>query len=379
MTTRSRFARLEPIPDIARWEQTLQAVASEPLEFLPDFPDVARRHEAWWHQAADRPLFLAEVNAEPSRPITRRLDLLDRPDVWFEAKIKDLQQTYRVGDTLPNIRADFGAVLMGGLLGGDRQESADTSWTVHFLDDDWSNAPDWRTIREDNGWLQTMRAALLRAAADAPGRYLVCTPDIGSSGDALITLRGSTNLCMDILDRPNDVRTAVDGLYFAWRQAFMELYQCTVDQGAGMFHFFGLWSNQPYTLQACDLNALISPQHFQEIFLPDIARQAATAGRAFFHLDGPRAAVHIDALLEVEELQAIQFTPGAGTPSALVWTDMFRKIQAAGKSVLVICPCDEVLALCDALDPSALGLLVEGVATPAELDDLYAEFRRLYP
>jgi len=379
VTTPTVNSSLHPIPDISRWARALQDVASEPLEFLSDFPVIAQRHEAWWHQAADRPLFLAEVNAEPSRPITRRLNLLERPDDWFDVKFTDLKKTYRVGDTLPNIRADFGAVLMGGLLGGDREESADTSWTVHFLDDDWSNAPDWSTIREDNVWLQTMRAALLRAAADAPGRYLVCTPDIGSSGDTLITLRGSTNLCLDILDRPDDVRTAVDGLYFAWRQAFMELYQCTVDQGAGMFHFFGLWSNQPYTLQACDLNALISPQHFQEIFLPDVARQAATAGRAFFHLDGPRAAIHIDALLEVEELQAIQFTPGAGTPSALAWIDMFRKIQAAGKSVLVICPGDEVLDLCVALDPSALGILVEGVSSPAELDDLYTEFRRLYP
>lgn len=372
-------APIDPIPDLPRWSQTLCDVAAQPLEFLPEFPAIAQRYEAWWRQAADRPLFIAEVNGDPARPITRRLDLLDRPDAWFEAKYQDLRQIHRVGDTLPNVRADFGAVLLGGLYGGDREESADTSWTVHYLDDEWSNAPDWTAIREDNPWLRRMRALLLRAAEEAPGRYLVCTPDIGSTADTLITLRGSTKLCLDLFDRADDIHRAVDGIYSGWRQAFRELYLCTVDQGAGMHHFFGLWSNQPYSLQACDFNALISPQHFREFFLPDIARQAATAGRAFFHLDGPRAAAHIDALLEVDALQAIQFTPGAGTPSALAWVEMFRKIQAAGKSVLVICPVEEVLDLCPALDPAALAVSVDGASSVQELDDLYAEFRRRYP
>ena len=147
-----------------------------------------------------------------------------------------------------------------------------------------------------------------------------------------------------------------------------------------MYHFFGLWSNQPYTLQACDFNALISPQHFREFFLPDIARQAATAGRAFFHLDGPRAAVHIDALLEVDGLASHPVHAGrwhvVGPGRGWRCSARFRR---AGKSVLVICPADEVLELCDALDPHALAVLVEGVSTADELDDLYAAFRRRYP
>ena len=66
-------------------------------------------------------------------------------------------------------------------------------------------------------------------------------------------------------------------------------------------------------IPACDFNFLIGPREFERLFLPDIARQAATAGRAIFHLDGPGAARHIDALLDLPELQAIQFVPGAGT------------------------------------------------------------------
>src|SRR6476660_4754409 len=94
--------------------QALRAIASKPLEFRPDFPQVARRHEAWWaHDCLDRPLFLAQTNLNPIRPITKRLELLDRPDTWLAEKLRDMRQWHRVGDTLPNVRVDFGPVLLG--------------------------------------------------------------------------------------------------------------------------------------------------------------------------------------------------------------------------------------------------------------------------
>jgi hypothetical protein len=377
-TARTADTRRESmsLSDLNKWTGVLEAVATRPLAYAPDFPAIARRFEAWWHQdLLDRPILMGSANADPSRTVSRRLDLLDEPDAWIEAKLLDLQRTHRIGDTLPTVRADFGAVLLGGLLGGDRVAKADTAWTEHFLHD-WAMAPDWSQIDGANRWWQRMRNLLTRAAQDAPGQFLVCTPDLGGSADVLITARGSTALAIDVLERPASVRAAVDEMHWSWRQAFVELYRCTVEHGAGVIHFFGLWSNRPYTLQACDFNALISPHHFQELFLPEIARQSATVGRAFFHLDGPDAARHIDALLSVPHLQAIQFTPGAGTPSALKWVPLFRKIQAAGKSVLVHALPEEVLALSEMLAPEGLAIAVEGATTPSVLNELFAAFAK---
>jgi hypothetical protein len=123
---------------------------------------------------------------------------------------------------------------------------------------------------------------------------------------------------------------------------------------------------------------LVGPSQFKDLFLPDIARHAATVGRAVFHLDGPDAARHVDALLEVPEIQAIQFTPGTGTPSALAWVDMFHKIQRRGRSVLIICPTEEVLALCEALQPEGLAIWVDTALTPDALDALFARFCEVY-
>jgi len=365
---------IQPIPELSAWSRTLTDIAGKSLVFCPDLPAIAKRFEAWWaHECLDRPIFICSTNSNPARPITKRLELLAKPDEWFAAKQADLLQTHCVGDTLPHIRVDFGPVLLGGMLGGKIEFGADTTWTHAFIDDDWSNAPDWE-LRDDNVYWQQLRQLTKLVAADAIGRYFVCAPDFGGSGDVLLNLRGPTGLCLDALENPDRIRAAIDAIYPSWRRAYSEFYRLTVGSGAAGICWLLLWSNRPYMPAACDFNFMIGTDEFNSLCLPDIARQAATAGRATFHLDGPGAARHIDALLELPELNAIQFTPGEGTPSALAWIEMFRKIQRRGKSLLISCPAKEVLQVRDQLRPEGLAIWTGGLSAP-ELDQLFAEYR----
>jgi hypothetical protein len=372
---------ISPIAERAEWTRTLTSVASERLEFCEDFPAIANRYEAWWRQEIiDRPIFAAITPRDPSRTITRHLDLLDRPEEWFRAKFEDLKSLRHVGDALPGIRVDFGPVLLGALTGAEVEFVSDTTWTRPFINDDWSNAPDW-TMREDSPWWKLLLDLTDMVARDARGRYLVMTPDLGGSGDVLMSLRGAVGICMDLLDSPDRVRRAVDAIYPLWRRGFVELYRIATSRGAGVIHWIGLWSNEPYMIPACDLNYLIGPSQFNRTLLPDIARQSATVGRAVFHLDGPGATRHIDALLDVPEIKAIQYVPGAGTPSALPWVGMFRRIQARGRSLVVHSPVEEVMEIADALRPEGLCFMpfeTEGSAHWKNLDAIFAGFCRKY-
>lgn len=364
---------VRPIPQLSDWTAVLSSIAARPLAYCEDFPTIAARFEAWWaHEALDRPIFIAQTNSNPVRPITRRLDLLDNPDAWFDAKHADMLALHRVGDALPHIRVDFGPVLLGALLGGRTEYGADTSWTHACINDDWSNAPDWKHAL-DQALYAKFTSLLNRVATDAAGKYLLCTPDLGGSADVLLNLRGSTELCTDVIDQPDRVRNAIELIYPRWREAFIAMYVAATSHGAGIIHWLQLWSNKPYGIPACDFNYMIGPDEFQTICLPEIAAQVATSRRGVFHLDGPGAARHIDALLEVPHLEAIQFTPGEGTPSALAWLDMFKKVQAKGRSLLIITPPHEVIELCESLRPEGLAILLSGGVTPASLDDLYGE------
>ena len=368
-----------PILEAAPWSCALSNVARSSLEYRQDFPRVAERFEAWWgHDCIDRPVLIAAADTNSARPISKRLELLDDPPRWLSTKFADMLQWHRVGDTLPAVRVDFGPVMLGGLLGGRTEFSSNTTWTHRLIDgDDWCGEPEW-TLSDDQPWFRLLRTLTELLAEHAKGRYLVCTPDLGGSCDVLLNLRGSSGLCLDVLERPDRVRAAVDAIYAAWHKAFTQLYRSTLPRGAGLIHWLGLWSNRPYMIPACDFCCMIGPREFESVCLPDIERQARTVGRAVFHLDGPGAPRHIDALLSVDALDAIQFTPGAASPSALAWVDMFRKIQARGKSVLVICPARELLELCERLSPQGLAIVLGDALPPAALDELFRSFRGHY-
>lgn len=55
-----------------------------------------------------------------------------------------------------------------------------------------------------------------------------------------------------------------------------------------------------------------------------------------YHLDGVGAMHHLPALLEIEELNAIQWTPGVGEPQggSPKWYDLYKKILTGGKSIM---------------------------------------------
>ncbi len=346
----------------------LSALAREPLARCESFPVIAARHESWWRRTNQNPIVLAKANANPARSISRRLELLDDPGAWLAAKEADLEQTLFMADSLPSIRVDFGPVLLGALLGGQSEVGHDTTWTHAMIADDWHNAPDWQ-LDTDHPWWHLLLDLLERVAAMARGQYLVMTPDLGGSCDVLLNLRGSQALCMDVFEQPERITAALQAIEPAWQQAWMQLYKSVFKHNAGLIHWLGIWSNEPYVVAACDFNALIGPQAFRELCLPDIVRQARTAGRAIFHLDGPDAARHIDALLAVPEIQAIQFTPGEGTPSTLPWIDMFRKIQQAGKALYIFCPHDQITELTAQLQPQGLMLNITGAFEAQSLQD----------
>jgi hypothetical protein len=173
---------------------------------------------------------------------------------------------------------------------------------------------------------------------------------------------------MDVLEQPDRIINAMNELHSAWHTAFFEMYRRVLAKGAGLVHWHLLWSNVPYVVTECDLGFSIGPADFQRVCLPDIARTARSVGRSIFHLDGAGSTRHLDSLLEIPEIRAIQYTPGAGSPSALAWLDMFRRVQDRQRSLLIFAPVDEVLPLLESLRPEGLAVLVEGPATVEQLD-----------
>jgi hypothetical protein len=349
---------------------------SSSLADIPDFQAISRRHEAFWQAQNEQPLFIASANANPARPIQRRTDLIKDAEAWLEAKLQDFYQTRWIGDSLPHLRADFGAVLMSSLFSGRRILDPDTAWDEPFIQDDWSNV-DWK-LDQNNPWWQMMEERVGQVASQAAGQFLACTPSLGGTADVLLNLRGSEKLCLDVVDQPEKIATAIEAIYPTWWTAFNRLYEIAAGRQAALIHWLLLWSDVPYVVTECDFAYLIGRRDFESLFLPNLVQQSQAVGRSIYHLDGPGSMRHLETLLAQPAIQAIQYVPGAGTPSPLRWLNELRKIQQAGKPLQVVCPAEEVLALCQELRPEGLALLVEGVQSVQHLEALYQAFSKQY-
>ena len=104
--------------------------------------------------------------------------------------------------------------------------------------------------------------------------------------------------------------------------------------------------------------------------MPSLAEQARRAGLCVFHLDGPEAARHAQTLAEDPHITAIQYTPGAGTPSALAMLPMFHMLQRHNKPLFIETPYSEIKALARALNPRGTALRVSDSISPEEADAL---------
>jgi len=349
----------------------LEQVAGSPISSAPHFPEIAERWEAWWGFCSDRPLLVGTVarDGEAGKAARKRkpFDVIEQPDAWLAAERERLASTYFLDQCVPHIRIDFGPVLTAAFLGAELEFALEenTSWQ-RPLPDVYN-----RDLRIDPGnrWFQACRALARLTARDAAGCYLVSLPDLSGATDILANLRGSESLLMDLYDRSDEVRAALPRLVDAWEYAFESIMSEITAAGAGASSWLHAWSSVPYTVPTCDFNAMIGPEHFAEFALPHLEEQARRAGRCLFHLDGNDASRHAEALA-ASSIDAIQYTPGAGSAGALPKVPMFRMLQEAGKPVVVICATAEVPELLEKLDPRGTVLFVEDVRDEASAREL---------
>lgn len=364
---------------VSNFADALKSISAKPLQLRPDFPEVARRWESWWRFKSTRPLMLLSAPKRADIYWGKAFDYIDQPDEWLRLRRLQVESTHYAGDSIPSVRVDIGPVSIAAFLGATLHlsESEQTSWQDPLIPD-WAKCPPL-TLDRSNRWLQMVLTLAQRTARDAAGRYLLCFPDLAGAIDALVNMRTPENMCMDLVDNRDAVKGAAMKIVGAWHEVFRMLHETALGEGAGVTQWLGCWSDIPHTVPTCDFNALIGPSDFIDVCLPSLREQARLAGRCVIHLDGPAAARHAETLAQEPSINAIQYTPGAGTPSALAKIDMLRMLQKAGKPLLLICPREEVDELADRLDPGGLALWPSDVNTPQMADDIARRICARFP
>lgn len=349
------------------------------LQGKPDWERVRQRYEAWWTgELRDQPLLkvTAPLPGRPSAsPPPTDPDLLlcyfTDPDEVVPRLLAQVDGTYYAGDAFPAIFPVAGRlVAIQAAYHGSPYHImpvANSAWAepaIHSWED---RAP--VGYDPDNWWWLASQRLLDRGAEEAAGRAVVGIPDLQGDGEIAARLRGTAELAIDCVECPGEVRRLIEEINVAWLRYYEECIALIHRWVPGYLDNLGVYSDRPMVTLECDFSCMISSAMFDSIFLPGIARQASWIERTIYHLDGPGAIRHLDSLLALDDLDGIQWQPGAAGGPMLRWTDLLQRVQEAGKLLVVSCQPWEVEPLLAQLRPEGL-LVSTHCASPAEADAL---------
>jgi hypothetical protein len=120
---------------------------------------------------------------------------------------------------------------------------------------------------------------------------------------------------------------------------------------------------------------MISKRDFDDIFLPGLVRECEFFDRTIYHLDGPGALHHLDSILGIEKLDAVQWVCGAGNESFEKWLPVYKKIQDGGKAMEIFLDISNLDVLFENLKPG--GVWIGGISGVDSIEDAQYILKRV--
>ncbi|NJD01522.1 MAG: hypothetical protein FIA99_02710 [Ruminiclostridium sp.] len=312
------------------------------IDFKPSYWEKIREiYGLWWVGKLDRPIIPVILEGkdpgrcEPDAPLITQAncndltvdsqDIVDRIDY-------ELSKYKYLGDAFPFYNLDcFGPGVIAAFLGADLDNSTGRVWfhpkkilpisEIHF------------EYNPDNIWLNRIKDICATAMNRWQGQVLLGMPDIGGPMDILSVFRPADNLLLDLYDYPEEVNRLVWELHDLWHRFFNEINDVLMPVNPGYSNWSQLYCDKPSYVLQCDFSYMISPAMFNEFVKPELIASSRKLPHTMYHLDGIGQLNHLDSLLEIEELDAVQWVPGEGKPNQSEWPEVYRKIYMSGKGI----------------------------------------------
>jgi hypothetical protein len=333
-----------------------------------------QRYTDFWNmENHDRPLICISTRIESPLPDVAAPESLklrwEDTEYILASTVRSIENTYYGGEAMPVVNPNLGPDILGAIAGCGIEYGDDTSWAVHCVSD-WEKHP-VLAFDENNRWWRKIEEITRTLAENASERYLVGITDLHPGTDGLVSLRGPKELCLDLVECGEEVKTRIDQLFGIYTEVFRRLDSIISAHQEGTINWMGIWHpDKKWYVTGSDFSCMVSGADFEEFVVPGLTDELGFLDASIYHLDGPGALRHLDSLLELPDLNGIQWVYGAGQPGALHWLPVYKKIQAAGKAIQVYCHADEVGTLCSELKPEGMQLFVHGCDSRSDIDDL---------
>jgi hypothetical protein len=305
-----------------------------------------KRVMAWWrNEETDRPVLFNAVPRPQQRG--RRIHPKDaaeaaRFDLDAEVCLHnaryDLENTLYLAESAPAVRCGFASTL--GLpcvqAGGSIQYAPDTfnAWLeqeenlyARPLPEPGEPCPELAFV-----------LGMIRRFHETFGYDVI----LGANPmlDPLTTLsmmRGTEKLCMDMIDQPDTVKRWAGRLGEFHRQAVSSYRSVRAACGRREdVNWCGAWAPGDMDAIQCDVSVMLSPEMFREFALPEVEYEASFYDYTIWHLDGTGEFKHLDDILAIPNLHAIQYVDEMRR-DPIEFAEVWEKILRRGKSIIFNC------------------------------------------
>ncbi|MGM9714229.1 MAG: homocysteine S-methyltransferase family protein [Prevotella sp.] len=256
---------------------------------------------------------------------------------WFDPEWRAEYLDWYVGhsclkaDMLPVANTQLGPGSLAAILGARLEGGEDTIWIhpdPHFSD---------KLVFDKTSEAYLIHKRLLEACKRrAAGNYYVGMPDLMEGLDVLAAMKGTDKVLLDTVMQPEVLEEQLQFINNVYFEVFDELYDIIREGDEMAFCYFSLWAPAKMTKLQSDISTMISTADYRRFVQPYLREQCQKIPYTLYHLDGVGALHHLPAILEIDELKAIQWTPGVGEPQGgdKKWYSLYRQILDAGKSVM---------------------------------------------
>lgn len=342
-----------------------------PIDRIDDWEQRLARQDAFWSCAIiDRPVCSITVPRVPPAARYPKSDHATLRDRWLdegwqaESALARCLNTDYLGDALPHAHPNLGPEVFSAFFGCELEFGEETSWSVPILAD-WDHVDDVKFSRNNVYFrkIEEMTAALLEAGR---GIFYTGITDLHPGGDAVAAFRDPYQLNYDMIEHPDEVKKLVRYVTEVYKEVYDGYYHRLVAADQPISSWAGIVSTKRWLVPSNDFSCMVSPKMFEEVFLESIVDECRHYEASLYHLDGPDALKHLEALLAIPELTAIQWVYGAGNGRASDWLDVYKRCQAAGKGLQVTIEVDELGTITEHLRPTGVWLRVNGVSDREE-------------
>ena len=331
---------------------------------LKENADLAKeRMAAWWHhEIIDRPVIgysYRKLNFRKGASfdnwyLAQHIDEIQTQHQIFE---KHAVNQYYGGEKFPHFWPNYGPGIVAAVLGVEPKFQNGTVWfdrpteiteIVSLLESSKINA--------NNEWYSRLLKITEYFVTRSQGRYSVGVSDIGGVMDILSSFLTPKNLIINMRRNPGIIDTCRAIILEKLLRIYDDL-QAIIDQAQlGCNSWLDVWCPKHWYPIQCDFAAMLSPKWFRRFVLPDIVTQAEHMDYAIYHLDGPEQLKYVDDLIAEPSITGIQWVPGIGelAMESEKWFPLYRKIQQAGKNLVIDSSPMGVARLYKQLDPHGL-------------------------